>query len=423
MSRLSLSAYLLAAFVLALGCSKDTPTMIASDSCVSGDARCGLRCDDTHGCGAGLFCSASMRCAQQCDPENPCDGGKACSKDGRCTTSVEVDASVVDSGKPDSTFDDDDAGQSFAGTGAPICADKTVSAQRVKPTVVLIIDQSSSMHEDFDGLGSRWNVLRDFLLDDAGLIASFQDQVRFGLAMYSADSDRDSPLPVTPIGECPRVSGVSPALGNFDAIETAYRATEPIEDTPTGDAIDKVLADLALDDDPDAERDPIVFVLATDGEPDTCEQLDPQEGQQEAIDAVSRAFDAKIKTFVIAVGNDVSETHQQDIANAGLGRGPADEPAEFWRAGDDATLRQSLTEIIGGQVSCDITLDGSVAQSDACKGTVLLNGKTLPCEDDDGFTWVDSSHIRLQGKACDHPKTLQTAMLHVTFPCGVQVVD
>ena len=54
---------------------------------------------------------------------------------------------------------------------------------------------------------------------------------------------------------------------------------------------------------------------------------------------------------------------------------------------------------------------------------MLLNSQALACEDDNGYTWVDSSHIRLQGKACDDLKTLPTAMLRVTFPCSVQIVD
>jgi hypothetical protein len=105
----------------------------------------------------------------------------------------------------------------------------------VIPTVILIIDQSSSMEESF-GSDTRWNTLRDFLLESPdGLIADLQSQVRFGLAMYSAESGGANP---EPIGECPMVTSVAPALDNFDAIEAVYAGAEPIEDTPTGDAID-----------------------------------------------------------------------------------------------------------------------------------------------------------------------------------------
>src|SRR4029077_2755913 len=51
------------------------------------------------------------------------------------------------------------------------CADVEVRADRVIPTVILVIDQSGSMNDPFGSAGTRWNVLRDFLLKDPnGLI-------------------------------------------------------------------------------------------------------------------------------------------------------------------------------------------------------------------------------------------------------------
>jgi hypothetical protein len=112
--------------------------------------------------------------------------------------------------------------------GGLACADTLVRTSRVTPTVILLVDQSSSMEEDF-GDGSRWNVLRDFLLQDPeGLIADLQQQVRFGLALYSAEEDA---------AECPLVTTVEPAIDNYDAIAATYREAEPIGDTPTGDSI------------------------------------------------------------------------------------------------------------------------------------------------------------------------------------------
>ena len=169
--------------------------------------------------------------------------------------------------------------------------------------------------------GTRWDVLRGFLLQQpGGLIDDLQSQVRFGLAMYSARSGEDDPAPV---GECPIVTTVAPALDNYAAISAAYMPAEPIDDTPTGDSIDKVVDDLGLATaDPDAMAGPTVFILATDGEPDRCELLDPQtdEAKQEAIAAVQRAFGLGIRTFIISVGEGtVSAEHQQAMANAGLG--------------------------------------------------------------------------------------------------------
>ena len=303
-----------------------------------------------------------------------------------------------------------------------VCASTRVNATRVTPTVILIIDQSSSMDQDFQGGTTRWNTLRDFLLAQPdGLIADLQDQVNFGLAMYSAESGGTAP---DPIGECPMVTTVAPGPMNYAAIEAAYAPASTIEDTPTGDAIDKIIDDLGLaTPDPDSQGAPIVFILATDGEPDRCEELDPQNGQAEAIAAVERAYSLGIRTFIISVGDEVSVEHQQDVANAGLGRQPGDPDAEYWEAGDDASLRAALTEIVGGQLGCEVQLNGSVEDGDACLGSVNLNGIMLSCNDANGWELTSPRTIRLNGTACDTLKNDEAALLDVTFPCTVKVVD
>ena len=305
----------------------------------------------------------------------------------------------------------DASGQPQPSPDSGVCASSDVVAGRVTPTVILVIDQSSSMHENLGSGGTRWNVLRDFLLRQDGLIKSLEDKVRFGIATYSARSE-------DPVDVCPLVTSVEPALNNFSAIEQKYRDTEPIEDTPTGDSIDKIVNDLPQPA-PDAPRDPVVLVLATDGEPDRCEQLDPQtpEAQVETIDAVKRAFGMGIKTFVIGVGNEISETHQQDVANAGVGSAMG-QNAPYWTAQDDQTLRTALTDIIGAQVSCDITLKGRV-DGDPCTGTVTLSGRKRVCKDPDGWELVDPTHVRLLGASCDEFKREEVSTLYVTFPCEV----
>ena len=90
--------------------------------------------------------------------------------------------------------------------------------------------------------------------------------------------------------------------------------------------------------------------------------------------------------------------------------------------GDDASLRQALTDIIGAQVSCDVTLQGSVQSGDPCGATVELNSQKLGCKDKDGWELIDPKHIRLLGKACSDFKTVSNAQVHARFPCDVQIV-
>ena len=71
----------------------------------------------------------------------------------------------------------------------------------------------------------------------------------------------------------------------------------------------------------DTEAQKRILVLATDGEPDTCEQPKPNEGQQESIDAAAHAYANGIPVYVIGIGDDVGMEHLQDVANAGAGVG------------------------------------------------------------------------------------------------------
>jgi hypothetical protein len=312
----------------------------------------------------------------------------------------------------------DAPGLDAAGLDAPVvCAAQRVMARRVTPNVVLVIDQSGSMTEDFGG-SNRWDALRDSLLAEPdGLIATLEGSVRFGVALFSSEAGDSGPA----VGMCPMVTWVDPALDNLAAIRAVYAPADPIDETPTGESIDAVLERLAAT--PDPSDDPTILVLATDGEPDTCAEPNPQNGQDESIAAIERAYDRSIRTFVISVGNDVGMAHLQDVANAGIGRGAGDPDAPFWVAGDDEGLRTALTAIIGGELSCVVTLEGRIDDlSQACTGSVVLDGTALDCDDPDGWRAIDETHIELTGAACERLQSNPRASLEASFPCGVILI-
>ncbi|WP_236519165.1 vWA domain-containing protein [Sandaracinus amylolyticus] len=327
-----------------------------------------------------------------------CGAGRVCSSEGRCVESGGLDGAVTDAQRPDAMGVD------------RTCASVTVDATRSTPNVLLIIDRSLSMNEDF-GADSRWDTLEDALLDTPdGVIFPLQSSVRFGFVMYTQSR--------TPSG-CPDLISVPSALDNYDAIETEYRMHDPAGDTPTGDSIQAVLAQ--LDSLIDAPDQPTVFVLATDGEPDTCEDgSDEVGGRAESLAAVQAAYGRDIRTFVISVGEDVGEDHLQEIANAGIGNAPdATPPAEFWVATDTAGLRAALETIVGSVVSCELTLEGEIDPDRACDGEVRLGGDPLTC----GTDWraVDENTIELLGAACDRLQSGGEA-LTASFPCGVIII-
>lgn len=386
--------------LFAWGCSCGSSPHVPDGVCARDNppASCGQDCTGAEPCPDGFYCAAEGVCTQDCDPLQPdttCAGGR-CNEHGVCDLFHRDGGGNVDA--------------SF------ICADIRVQAMRVTPTVILIVDQSGSMTSDF-GSSDRWNSLRDALMDTPdGFVPALESQVRFGLALYSAQF-----MDGEPVGMCPAITWVPPAIDNYAAINAIYGPADPLNETPTGESVDAVLMRLSMT--PDPTDDPTIFILATDGEPDTCAEPNPQNGQPESIAAVTRAYETGIRTYAISVGTDVGMRHLQDIANAGVGNGPGDPDAPFWVAGDDAGLRDALRAIIGGELSCVLTLSGMIQDLDlACTGSVILNGVPVPCDDPNGWRAIDATHIELQGDSCDLLQSTPGATLEATFPCDVVLI-
>jgi hypothetical protein len=271
---------------------------------------------------------------------------------------------------------------------------------------VLLVDQSGSMTSGFSGQ-SRWDAVYETLMDpDHGVVKPLEDRIRFGLALYTSEKGFEG-------GECPMLREVAPAAGNHAAIDAVFAPEVPIEDTPTGESLQAVadgLAALDLDG-------PRAIVLATDGEPDTCDQPNPQNGQAESLAAAQAAFDLDIRTYIISVGNEVSDTPLQEMANAGVGFDPqGGQDAPFYKAFDADDLLDAFENIIGDVVTCEYDVDGIVDLDLACEGSVVLDGEPLEC----GVEWemADASTLRLLGSAC---QTLQDGGEHdldASWPCG-----
>jgi hypothetical protein len=360
---------------------------------------CGDLCSPAVPCPAGTHCSAN-HCAAECGAGHPCPGGAPCSSDGVC---LDQDAS---SGGRDGSLPPTDApGPDHT------CASVELGTMRATPNVIVIVDESGSMGtNDFPpGSGtSRWDALESALMANPdGLIFSLQSSVRWGMAWFHGGSG------------CPdNVQTVDCALNNYTAIDTRYMMLSPSGATPTGESIDVIMSRRAtLIDDP---SQPTIFILATDGDPNTCaDRMDTVGGQMHSVQAVTDAFAAGIPTYVISVGTDAMTANLQAVANAGVGRtAPPDAP--FWLATDTATLSDALTTIVGGVVSCNITLMGTIDVTQACSGTVTLAGNPLTCGDPNGWHAVDATHIQLDGDACT--MLLAGAVpLRATFPCGVVI--
>ncbi len=391
---------------------------------------CGEPCDDGQECPSGFFCGSDLTCTADCSSDGSgCGSNERCTSEGRCV--------------PSSTFD----GSTFNGDSSNVCAEVEVGARRVTPTIIMIVDKSGTMPLAFAGGStgqsgeSRWDAVRETLLDPTdGVVAPLADQVRFGVSLYTATNGGDDSGPAE--DPCPIIETIAPDLNNFDAIEAGYQPRswrrvsqnntqvappDPDgfvgEDTPTGDSIAAVTQRLAdAGTIPSPSDDPVVYLLATDGEPDSCEDGDPSSEQgraqarQKVIDAVRNANTTYgVRTFALFVGrtmNDTIRSHMTDVARTG-GTG------QFFEATGSADLRDDISAIVRGQVSCELVLEGSIPDlSRACEGTVSLDGRALEC----GTDWmaVSENRIEILGTACDE---LQAgATLRATFPCDAVIL-
>ncbi|MBW2525332.1 MAG: VWA domain-containing protein [Deltaproteobacteria bacterium] len=362
------------------------------DPCSVYAGQCGTPCTTTSDCPSGMYCNSSDQCFADCTPGGgQCTGGDVCDEYGQCG-----------------------AGLLPPGTGgATGCGDVVVNFEPQTPSIILLVDQSGSMTDSFGG-EPRWDVVYDVLMDpNGGVVESLQDVVRFGLVLYTYEEGAAT---------CPQLTEVTPpALDNYDAINAVYSQAQPEDNTPTGESLQPVATALAAFDEPGQK----LIILATDGEPDTCAEPNPQNGQPEAIAAAQYAYGLGIQTVIIAVGDEVGQSHQQDMANAGAGLPvPADDPcnnpavcAPTYEPATKQDMIDTFTNIVNGARTCVFSLDGEVRDGRECDGVVTISGDTIPCNDPDGYRLNSPTIIEFLGDSCDRIMNDPDPQIEASFPC------
>lgn len=278
------------------------------------------------------------------------------------------------------------------------------------PTIQLVVDQSGSMDRDFGGV-SRWQAVKDTLVSpEEGVVTDLQSSIRFGLTLYTGEED-----------QCPSLQELSPQLDAVDEITTVLDASMPLAETPTGESLAAARQTLEADT-WDGEK---FLVLATDGEPDTCAIPNPMNQEETdmvrsaAVQAVEAAYAAGIRTFVISVGDEVSEEHLQDLANAGVGNDENDEPATFYTALDQASLAAAFQEIVAGVRECKLDLPMALPAEAAPSCTLTINDTEVPYDDPNGWALDGETKVELQGSACT---AIQDGVVAIAMSCTCEVI-
>jgi hypothetical protein len=188
-----------------------------------------------------------------------------------------------------------------------VCNSAEVMFQPVIPTVMLLIDRSTSMFASSlpDG-GSpavgmypdRWEALRAAV----DLLEPFSSEIQFGAMTYTGYNPERVALDA-----CPELQGadIAVATGNFADVQALLPpSAEAIpgakSETPTAEGIlaaTEVLAAVPTDG-------PKYIVLVTDGLPEMCGVFDRGAycGSDPTIGAVQAAYALGIQTYVIGIG-------------------------------------------------------------------------------------------------------------------------
>jgi hypothetical protein len=361
------------------------------------------------------------------------------------------------SGNPISTANPRAAG-GIAGAQAPmICAEGLSNTSPVTPTIWLVIDGSGSMADEFGG-STRWESLRSALMAPDGVVSGLQQNVRFGMVIYSGGEQMVPACagvvnfacgcytgaepacctaacggtPPVPVGMCADLVVVDPAISNYMTLDAAYPAHEIGGWTPTDRALEHVVTALPVLNGPivpDLKKDPIYVILATDGAPnDQCNGAGFGGGgggaagfqpvvAKRVVDTVTAGVQKGMHMFVISLAGDDPElsAHLVEVANIGS---PGQKP--FVPAGKDE-LVAALQQIIGG-ATCQVELNGTVAMGQECSGEVRLNGIALPCNAPDGWSMANERTVQLQGTACSSFVGV-ASQVHAAFPCAVFLPD
>lgn len=318
--------------------------------------------------------------------------------------------------------------------GPDACADVVTTPVRTIPSVVFLVDGSSSMEcvypedpecscdaatdpEDPDpciqkGNKTRWQALSEALVgtaSEAGLIASLSSAIRFGLWIYN-----DNPLTPT----CPGFpTKVAPALDQAQALTAAFPAKPPGYNTPTGLAMSALVAALPGPDERDQMKlGPQRIVLATDGEPFACvdraTRRQPPLDYQSVLHATAEADAKDIDVYVMSLAPTSGDfaAHLQEVAVGGHTGQP-------YSPVDRGQLSAALNAIIEDAISCTVEIQGEINDPGSCKGKAHLGDTTLLCGEPNGFSILDAQHVRLEGTACERFKREPGIELSMSFPC------
>ena len=216
-------------------------------------------------------------------------------------------------------------------SGTPGFATATIFPESTAPSILFLVDQSSSMGEDFGGM-SRWDAIQQLFSDDeSGPLADLATRARIGITIFSGEAGA---------GGCPLIAGSSPGTDNLEMISSVVNGAEPLNGSPTDEGIRAAARTL------EPYQGDRWVVLITDGAPGSCAGADAGTARDAAVGAAAAAFAQRVRVVPVALGDETPADFIEQIAKAGSGVGvDAALESEPLRARDLEELRQALERV------------------------------------------------------------------------------
>ncbi len=285
----------------------------------------------------------------------------------------------------------------------PIMATMTVST----PDMLIVLDKSGSMNESITSQmngASRISTVKSAL---DTILPATNTTIHWGLMTFPSDNS---------CGAGKIIVGITPS--DASAVETAVNAVTPGGSTPTPDSLTAALTYFnSIPVNPDGR----FVLLATDGEPNCAPGDQMGSTATQSVTAVATLKTAGIKTFVIGVGTDVSDS--TTLTNMAVAGGTT----MFYPATSPAELQSALAAITGSvqTVSCTYTLEAT--PPDPTKLAVTLDGTAVPQDSSHMTGWDYSAGpppaIIFYGPTCAMIQSGSAHTIAVDYGCGGPIIS
>ena len=326
------------------------------------------------------------------------------------------------------------------GPMTPVCGEKTKTATKLPPDVLILLDRSGSMNESYNGvscgaggMGGRAGGMTNCGADSkwakvvpaiAQVVGDTQAEVNWGLKFFPQNSagmgtdacavNNTAEVPIAPNNAAAIQTAITGSTQANGGVVTGYNGT------PTRNAANGAVGYMqSLTD-----ANPKFILLATDGAP-TCPEAGTTNASPGAIAAVEAAKAAGFSTFVAGIATANSAEADATLSSmATVGGLPRAATPTYYPVTNADDLAAAIRTLVGVAATCTFqvgptpTDDGSTALD---KIDVLGDGAPIRRDPThtDGYDYKDASmqQIEVHGPLCDQIKSGAIASVTVTFRC------